>query len=273
MNAMTFFSAHGHVVNNIRVQYTQSLHEQGSRGLPVYVDIAPHADFISTADSHLDEVNGFFDFWELRGWILFGIKKRLRFDGGADSASEESLRDEGSQAQALERGGDVYRLWVEPASHAVKYQVSRVWCQVVYNFQMTETEYSGTPLYKKLGFTKAPLRILTINVPREYKGWLGELPKGVALASNVRPPVQAAHVFATESGFLNAVLSTLRVELAQDGFVWVSWAKKTSNVATDITEDVLREIALPIGFVDVKVCAVTEVWSGLKLVIRKSERE
>ena len=86
---------------------------------------------------------------------------------------------------------------------------------------MTETEYSGTPLYKKLGFTKAPLRVLTINVPREYKGWLGELPKGVALASNVRPPVQAAHVFATESAFLNAVLSTLRVELAQDGFVWV----------------------------------------------------
>lgn len=135
------------------------------------------------------------------------------------------------------------------------------------------TGYSGTPLYKKLGFTKAPLRILTINVPREYKGWLGQLPEGVALASNVRPPVQAAHVFATESTFLHAVLSTLRVELAQDGFVWVSWAKKTSNVPTDITEDMIREIALPMGFVDVKVCAVSEVWSGLKLVIRKSERE
>lgn len=132
--------------------------------------------------------------------------------------------------------------------------------------------YSGTPLYKKLGFTKPPLRVLTINVPRQYKAWLGELPKGVALASNVAPPVQAAHVFATESGFLNAVLSTLRNELAQDGFVWVSWPKKTAKLPTDITEDVIRAVALPMGFVDVKVCAVTEVWSGLKLVIRKSER-
>lgn len=138
---------------------------------------------------------------------------------------------------------------------------------------MADTGYSGTPLYKKLGFTKPPLRVLTINVPREYKGWLGELPKGVALASNSRSPIQAAHVFATESAFLNAVLSTLRNELAQDGFVWVSWPKKSSKVATDITEDVIREIALPLGFVDVKVCSVSEVWSGLKLVIRKTERK
>ena len=144
---------------------------------------------------------------------------------------------------------------------------------VMYNFVMSDPSYSGTALYRKLGFTKGPLRVLTINVPREYKAWLGKLPEGVAVASNVRPPVHAAHVFATESAFLNAVLSTLRVELAQDGFVWVSWAKKTSNVPTDITEDVIREIALPLGFVDVKVCAVSEVWSGLKLVIRKSERK
>jgi hypothetical protein len=136
-----------------------------------------------------------------------------------------------------------------------------------------ESGYSGTPLYKKLGFTKPPLRVLTVNVPQEYKGWLGELPKGVALASNVKPPVQAAHVFATESGFLHAVLSTLRNELAQDGFVWVSWPKKAAKVPTNITEDAIREIALPLGFVDIKVCAVSEVWSGLKLVIRKSNRE
>ena len=136
-----------------------------------------------------------------------------------------------------------------------------------------DTGYSGTPLYKKLGFTKPPLRVLTINVPREYKSWLGDLPKGVGLASNVASPVQAAHVFATDSSFLDAVLSTLRTELAQDGFVWVSWAKKTSKVQTDITEDVIRDIALPMGFVDVKVCAVNEIWSGLKLVIRKSLRE
>lgn len=137
---------------------------------------------------------------------------------------------------------------------------------------MADIGYSGVPLYKKLGFTKPPLRVLTVNVPREYKGWLGELPEGVALASNVRPPVQAAHVFATESKFLNAVLSTLRTELAQDGFVWVSWYKKSAKMQTDITEDVIREIALPLGHVDVKVCSMSDLWSGLKLVIRVSER-
>lgn len=136
-----------------------------------------------------------------------------------------------------------------------------------------DTGYSGTPLYKKLGFIKPPLRVLTINVPREYKSWLGDLPKGVGLASNVPSPVQAAHVFATEKAFLDAVLSTLRNELAQDGFVWASWPKKTSKMMTDINEDTIREIALPLGFVDVKVCAVSDVWSGLKLVIRKSLRE
>ena len=136
-----------------------------------------------------------------------------------------------------------------------------------------DTGYSGTPLYKKLGFINPPLRVLTINAPREYKSWLGDLPKGVGLASNVASPVQAAHVFATEKAFLDAVLSTLRNELAQDGFVWASWPKKTSKMMTDITEDTIREIALPLGFVDVKVCAVSEVWSGLKLVIRKSLRE
>lgn len=144
---------------------------------------------------------------------------------------------------------------------------------MLYNFYMVDAGYSATPLYKKLGFTKPPLRVLTINAPREYKGWLGELPKGVALASNVKPPAQAAHIFATESGFLSAMLSVLRSELAPDGFVWVSWYKKSAKMQTDITEDVIREIALPLGFVDVKVCAVSEQWSGLKLVIRRSERE
>jgi hypothetical protein len=80
-------------------------------------------------------------------------------------------------------------------------------------------------------------------------------------------------VFATESALLDATLYNLRNELKQDGFVWVSWPKKASKVRTDITEDTIREIALPLGFVDIKVCAVSEVWSGLKLVIRVSERK
>jgi hypothetical protein len=80
-------------------------------------------------------------------------------------------------------------------------------------------------------------------------------------------------VFTAESAFLDAMLSKLRNELTQNGFVWVSWPKKSSKVPTDIMEDTVREIALPLGFVDIKVCAVSEIWSGLKLVIRKSERK
>lgn len=91
--------------------------------------------------------------------------------------------------------------------------------------------------------------------------------------TKVSKPIEAAHVFTTERVFLDATLSNLRNELQQDGFVWVSWPKKASKVKTDITEDVIREIALPLGFVDIKVCAVSDVWSGLKLVIRKSERK
>jgi hypothetical protein len=81
-----------------------------------------------------------------------------------------------------------------------------------------------------------------------------------------------AHIFVTEREILKKSLATLRGRLEQNGFVWVSWPKKSSKVETDITEDSIREVALPLGFVDIKVCAVSDVWSGLKLVIRKSER-
>ena len=145
-------------------------------------------------------------------------------------------------------------------------------CQVrLYNFSMPDIGYFGTPLAKKLGL-KSPLKLLTINAPKEYRSWLGDLPKGVSLMTKKSKP-EAVHVFTTESVFLNATLSKLRNELKQDGFVWVSWPKKASKVPTDITEDTIREIALPLGFVDIKVCAVSEVWSGLKLVIRKTERK
>ena len=137
---------------------------------------------------------------------------------------------------------------------------------------MPDIGYSGTPLAKKLGL-KAPLKLLTVNAPKEYKAWLGELPNDVKLLTKTKPPIEAVHVFTTESAFLDMALSKLRNELKQDGFVWVSWPKKSARVPTDITEDTIREIALPLGFVDIKVCAVSEVWSGLKLVIRKSERK
>lgn len=137
---------------------------------------------------------------------------------------------------------------------------------------MATPGYSGTALAKKLDL-KAPLKLLTVNAPKEYATWLGELPAGVRLVAKAKPPVEAAHIFTTESAFLDAVLSKLRHELKQNGFVWVSWPKKSSKVPTDLTEDIIRAIALSMGFVDIKVCAVSEVWSGLKLVIRKSERK
>ena len=131
--------------------------------------------------------------------------------------------------------------------------------------------YSGTPLAKKLGL-KPPLTLLVSGAPAEYADWLGDLPGGVSLSSATRGAVQAAHVFVSKRAALQSQLVTLRAQLDPDGFVWVSWPKKASKVPTDVTEDTIRDLALPLGFVDIKVCAVSEIWSGLKLVIRKGER-
>jgi hypothetical protein len=133
------------------------------------------------------------------------------------------------------------------------------------------TGYSGVPLAKKLGY-KSPLTLLTINAPVEYVEWLGHLPPGVTIATEAKPPFSAVHVFATRKAALEKYLTACRKTLEPAGFVWVSWPKQSANVDTDITEDVIRDLALPMGFVDIKVCAVTDVWSGLKLVLRKSER-
>jgi hypothetical protein len=132
--------------------------------------------------------------------------------------------------------------------------------------------YSGTPLAKKLGI-KPPMTLVAIDAPTDYRGWLGKLPTGVAVVSEPGRSLHAVHVFATKRSAMEKHVSRLRRRLEQDGFVWVSWPKKASGVATDITEDAIREVALPLGFVDIKVCAVSDIWSGLKLVIRKSERK
>ncbi|MGH8690312.1 MAG: DUF3052 family protein [Burkholderiales bacterium] len=133
------------------------------------------------------------------------------------------------------------------------------------------TGYSGTPLPKKLGITP-PMTLVLIDAPREYRSWLGEVPKGVTITPRSTQPLRAVHVFAARRSVLERYLTDLRKRLEQTGFIWVSWPKKASKVETDITEDTIREIALPLGFVDIKVCAVSDVWSGLKLVIRKSGR-
>lgn len=131
--------------------------------------------------------------------------------------------------------------------------------------------YSGTPLIKKLGVKNAT-RLLVMNAPPGYSTWLGPLPPGAAIVARAGPTTDIAHVFATRRTDLVRELTRLRAALRPDAAAWVSWPKKASKVATDITEDVIREVALPMGFVDIKVCAVTDVWSGIKLVVRKALR-
>ncbi|MBI1188794.1 MAG: DUF3052 family protein [Alphaproteobacteria bacterium] len=130
--------------------------------------------------------------------------------------------------------------------------------------------YSGTPLAKKLGL-KDGLKLWARGMPASVRA---EIEASVRPAYAARPTkgLSAAHVFHTAKAALAADLEKLRGLLAADGFVWVSWPKKAAMVETDITEDVIRALALPLGFVDVKVCAVDQTWSGLKLVIRKALR-
>lgn len=131
--------------------------------------------------------------------------------------------------------------------------------------------YSGTPLAQKLGI-RAPLRLVVIAAPSGYEALIGGLPDGVVAGRSPGPRADLVHVFATRRAALSGHLRRLRSKLRPDAAVWVSWPKKASKVATDITEDTVRELALPLGFVDVKVCAVSEVWSGLKLVVRRELR-
>lgn len=131
--------------------------------------------------------------------------------------------------------------------------------------------YSGTPLAKKLGIKDAS-RVLTVGAPSGYAAWLEPLPAGVRFEMRASAGVDVAHVFVTKRAELGKRLSALRKSLRPDAAIWVSWPKKASKVPTDITEDSIRALAFPLGLVDIKVCAVSEVWSGLKLVVRKALR-
>ena len=131
--------------------------------------------------------------------------------------------------------------------------------------------YSGTALAKKLGIV-AGSHVATRHAPAGYGDLLEPLPEGVVFDATVAATTDVVHVFADRRSVLAKELGTLRKSIRTSGTVWVSWPKKASRVPTDITEDTIRELALPLGFVDVKVCAVNEVWSGLKLVIRKELR-
>jgi len=132
--------------------------------------------------------------------------------------------------------------------------------------------YSGTPLAKKLGIKPGAV-VLTIAAPRDYRDWLAPLPDGVSFA--VKPPksgCDVVHLFTKTMKEFEVALPKARTVLKPDGALWVSWYKKAAKIPTDVTEDEIRRRALSIDLVDVKVCAVTDIWSGLKLVVRKHLR-
>jgi hypothetical protein len=131
--------------------------------------------------------------------------------------------------------------------------------------------YSGTPLAKKLGI-KPAAKLFTIAAPGHYDELLAPLPEHVKRVRKI-DDADVAHVFVTARARLDQELRAAVPKMKQGAALWISWPKKSSKVETDITEDTIREVALPLGLVDIKVCAVDEVWSGLKLVIRKQLRK
>jgi hypothetical protein len=130
--------------------------------------------------------------------------------------------------------------------------------------------YSGTPLIRKLGI-RPQEQVLAINAPKNYEKLLGDLPEGASVVDRITS-ANFIHLFVRRRANLAKELPRLRNKLTDTGTLWVSWPKKSSGVPTDVTEDVIREVALPLGVVDTKVCAVDETWSGLKLMIRRTNR-
>jgi len=131
--------------------------------------------------------------------------------------------------------------------------------------------YSGTPLAQKLGL-KPGMRAWFQNVPDSVRAEIDRDSPPLERLDLPEPPVEFAHIFVTSCAMLDCELRMLLPLLDPGGMIWVSWPKKASKVATDITEDVIRAVALPLHLVDVKVCAVDATWSGLKLVIRREHR-
>jgi len=131
--------------------------------------------------------------------------------------------------------------------------------------------YSGNPLVVKLGI-KEHMKLYAPGAPADYSRLVDPLPEGARITTRFSPDLDLVHVFETNKAELTKKLETYRAKLKPAAAIWVSWPKKSAKVPTDITEDTIRELALPLGFVDIKVCAVTDVWSGLKLVVRKELR-
>src|SRR5215470_4471854 len=133
------------------------------------------------------------------------------------------------------------------------------------------TGYSGRPLAQKLGIA-AGFAVAAIEAPANYRELLRPLPNGVSFCTvNAKP--QLIHYFCTERVKLAKDLPILRRKMRDDAMLWVSWPKKSAGLPTTMTEDVVRELALPLGLVDTKVCAVDETWSALRLVVRLVNRK
>ncbi|WP_295796120.1 DUF3052 domain-containing protein [Mucilaginibacter sp.] len=131
--------------------------------------------------------------------------------------------------------------------------------------------YSGTPLAKKLGI-KAGFNMVLINAPEHYFSLFTDLPADLTINNGEPAAKDFIHFFTKQKDEYLNLLPELKGQIKPNGMIWVSWPKKASKVATDITEDIIRNFALQNGLVDIKVCAVDEVWSGLKLVIPVAER-
>jgi hypothetical protein len=131
--------------------------------------------------------------------------------------------------------------------------------------------YSGTPLSKKLGIAEGG-SVFPIGAPAHYRELLAPLPLRVRFTRLLEPSTDIVHLFVRKREVLAEQLRELYPTIRADAAIWVSWPKKSARVETDITEDTIRAVALPLGLVDVKVCAVDETWSGLKLVIRTANR-
>jgi hypothetical protein len=131
--------------------------------------------------------------------------------------------------------------------------------------------YSGTPLSRKLG-VKEGMRVTLVGAPTDFGPELEPIPDGVKVLRRLTGDVDLAVLFVTRRADLAKRFPQVATTLPPAGPLWVAWPKRSSGVVTDLTEDVLREVCLPLGWVDVKVCAVTDVWSGLKFVLRKENR-
>jgi hypothetical protein len=133
------------------------------------------------------------------------------------------------------------------------------------------TGYSGKPVVQKLGL-KPGFCIFVDGLSVPYSDVVGELPDALRVMKTAKAPLDAVHLFATESKGLAVKLRAYRKAIAPDGMIWVSWPKRASGVATDLTDKEVRGTALAHGLVDIKVCAVNEIWSGLKFVIPVKDR-